>query len=545
MSLGTTQYRPKFFGFNTPDLHLIEDTIPWVTPTQFEVNDALISVLQAGSSVTRIYTLAIGPPRDTVHITSYPINDTFNWKTIPGTNNPKLYANEQLFVALDNVLAAAGNLGVQVIVPLIDQWDWWGGVPAFASIHRVTTDEFYTNSRTYSNFFAVVEYVAKRNNTVSGIHYRNDPAIFAWETGNELSMGGDRVPSHWTTSLAKLLKNVLNVKQLVIDGSYSLYGWDTDVLNEPSIDGFTGHYYQLPAKFLIASSISNSVSPAGTIIFFIISGLCLIASIVFCIKPSLFRIKSDKNLCALLGSGRNSLYQGKIDILLVSAKKRAITISFFVLASVFIWVGLFRVKYADRFNVDHDLIVKQYKKLFYVALGALVWSLRFHSRSGGFWNHDEGGGVQSFHLPGFPVNGTTGVGISSTGFGGDEVAVVELMKSYAAGNGAPKSSQYYQKPPVGNPVLFPPKVTKSIVNGEAMASVGLIWRGSTGARSYTMERAPGNTDAFVVAYSGVVDAVASGQTILVDQVKAGAYSYRVRGVNEYGVGNYSNAVTAV
>ncbi|KAJ3082735.1 hypothetical protein HDU99_001707, partial [Rhizoclosmatium hyalinum] len=414
------------------------------------------------------------------------------------------------------------------------------------------------------------------NNTVSGIQYRNDPAIFAWETGNELSMGGDRVPSHWTTSLAKLLKNVLDVKQLVIDGSYSLYGWDTDVLNEPSIDGFTGHYYQLPAKFLIASSISNSVSPAGTIIFFIISGLCLIASIVFCIKPSLFRIKSEKNLCALLGSGRNSFYQGKIDILLVSAKKRAITIcllltfgfiAFFVLASVFIWIGLFRVKYADRFNVDHDLIVKQYKKLFYVgefglssmsdyqnllaavnasqALGALVWSLRFHSRSGGFWNHDEGGGVQSFHLPGFPVNGTTGVGISSTGFGGDEVAVVELMKSYAAGNGAPKSSQYYQKPPVGNPVLFPPKVEKSIVNGEAMASVGLIWRGSTGARSYTVERAPGNTDAFVVAYSGVVDAVASGQTILVDQVKAGAYSYRVRGVNEYGVGNYSNAVTAV
>ncbi|KAJ3290726.1 hypothetical protein HDU79_002990 [Rhizoclosmatium sp. JEL0117] len=585
MSLGAAQYGPKFFGFNTPNLHLIEDTVPWVTPTSFEVNDGLVSVLQAGSSVTRIYTLAIGPSRDTVHITNNPANSAFSWKPIAGTSNPTLFANEELFVALDNVLAAAGNLGVQIIVPLIDQWDWWGGVPAFASMHQVTTDEFYTDSHTSANFFAVVEYVAKRNNTVSGIQYRNDSAIFAWETGNELSMGGGRVPAQWTTSLTKLLKNVLNVKQYVIDGSYSLYGWDTEVLNEPSIDGFTGHYYQLPAKFLIASSISNSVSPAGTIIFFILSALCFILSIVFCIKPSLFRIKSDgKNLCALLGSVKGPSNQGKFDMALVSAKKRAIAIcsllvfgfiAFFALASVFIWLGLFRVKYADRFNVDHDLIVKQYKKLFYVgefglsslsdyqnllaavnasqALGALVWSLRFHSRNGGFWNHDEGGGVQSFHLPGFAVNRTTAVGIASTGFGDDELAVVDLMKSYAAGNGASKSSQYYQKPPVGDPILFPPNVTKSIINGEAVAFVSLTWRGSTGARSYIIERAvsdpsiieiPSNETNFAVVYSGVVDAVAGGQTMLVDQVRAVPFSYRVRGLNEYGYGPYSSVVTA-
>ena len=49
------------------------------------------------------------------------------------------------------------------------------------------------------------------------------------------------------------------------------------------------------------------------------------------------------------------------------------------------------------------------------ALGALLWSLRFHNRDGGFYWHYEKRGFESYHWPGF-----------DSGKGIDERAVVRL-----------------------------------------------------------------------------------------------------------------------
>ena len=44
--------------------------------------------------------------------------------------------------------------------------------------------------------------------------YKDDPAILAWETGNELYY--PTLP--WTLELAKLIKQDIGAKQLIMDG---------------------------------------------------------------------------------------------------------------------------------------------------------------------------------------------------------------------------------------------------------------------------------------------------------------------------------------
>ncbi|KAI9310071.1 hypothetical protein DFJ73DRAFT_771574 [Zopfochytrium polystomum] len=63
-------------------------------------------------------------------------------------------------------------------------------------------------------------------------------------------------------------------------------------------------------------------------------------------------------------------------------------------------------------------------------VGAMLWSLRFRARDGGFYVHDEGGGYEAYH-----DRGGAGMGaglVRGAGFGADEGAVMALMRGAAA-----------------------------------------------------------------------------------------------------------------
>ena len=55
----------RFFSFNIPNLHLLEDNFsfmepnPWRWPNEFEIKDALETVRQMGGTATRIYVLSV------------------------------------------------------------------------------------------------------------------------------------------------------------------------------------------------------------------------------------------------------------------------------------------------------------------------------------------------------------------------------------------------------------------------------------------------------------------------------------------------------
>src|SRR3954468_13953862 len=60
---GAKEYR--FISFNIPNLHLVEDNMPfeatneWRFPDEFEITDALSSIRQMSGRVARIYVISI------------------------------------------------------------------------------------------------------------------------------------------------------------------------------------------------------------------------------------------------------------------------------------------------------------------------------------------------------------------------------------------------------------------------------------------------------------------------------------------------------
>jgi mannan endo-1,4-beta-mannosidase len=86
------------------------------------------------------------------------------------------------------------------------------------------------------DFKATIRHVIMRKNTLTGVAYRDEPAIFGWETGNELDSTAE-----WTRDIAAYIKE-LDPNHLVIDGR-SLHGVPLTSLEDPSVDVITTHHY--------------------------------------------------------------------------------------------------------------------------------------------------------------------------------------------------------------------------------------------------------------------------------------------------------------
>ena len=78
---------------------------------------------------------------------------------------------------LDYVVRSAEQRGVKLIIPLVNNWADYGGMPAYVQAFGGTKEGWYTNARAQQQYRAYVSAVVSR--------YRNSDAVFAWELGNE------------------------------------------------------------------------------------------------------------------------------------------------------------------------------------------------------------------------------------------------------------------------------------------------------------------------------------------------------------------------
>jgi mannan endo-1,4-beta-mannosidase len=163
--------------------------------------------------------------------------------------------------------------------------------------------------------------------------------------------------------------------------------------------------------------------------------------------------------------------------------------------------------------------------------GGLLWGVRGHRRDGGFFYHNEGGTpINSYHWPGF-----------AAGQAYDERRLLDLLRVEAfAIRGAVPSPV---PPPSPAPVLL------------ALGD-GLTWRGSTGAATYTVERAERADGPWTVLAVGLSDSVvfdvkaledskvADPSLLYVDETapRGKPYFYRVKGANASGETPYSEPV---
>jgi hypothetical protein len=219
----------RFISWNIPELIMNEEPY-WHIPDLWEQEDAIKSILQMGGRVTRSYVLSVRKPSDPPEVKRH-------------VNAPGVF-DEDVFKALDKTLELCNRYGVRLIIPLVDQWHWEGGISEYAVFrgkewidehqYRGTKgNSFWTDLQIREDFKRTIDYIVNRTNTCTGEKYRDDKAILAWETGNELFSPGD-----WVEDIAAHIK-IIDPNHLVLDG---YFGVCDESLHNPDIDIVSNHY---------------------------------------------------------------------------------------------------------------------------------------------------------------------------------------------------------------------------------------------------------------------------------------------------------------
>jgi mannan endo-1,4-beta-mannosidase len=156
---------------------------------------------------------------------------------------PGVY-REQAFAAMDYVIAEAKKRGLYLVIPLVNNWDAYGGMNQYVRWAGLTNhDDFYTDANVKQLYKNYVRDFLNRNNTLTGVPYKSEPAIMAWELVNEMRCAADAGTARatvrtWVEEMATYLKS-LDANHLVATGEegfdntrtgYSSYsaGWLLD-----------------------------------------------------------------------------------------------------------------------------------------------------------------------------------------------------------------------------------------------------------------------------------------------------------------------------
>ena len=214
------------------------------SPDDWELEDLVKSASIMGASVIRYYSIAAGDQPGDLE------------KNVMG---PGVFS-EIAFERLDKLLELCNRYGVRIQIGLIcHNFNSPRGDDAETTIGSPWTyvkwrgkdnyNDFYTDPELREDFKKTVEYVLNRENTHTGVKYKDDPAIFAWETGNEIDS-----PDEWVSDIAAYIKSI-DKNHLLIDGRFGAVnaarlngaystGWITEVmLSDQNIDIISDHFY--------------------------------------------------------------------------------------------------------------------------------------------------------------------------------------------------------------------------------------------------------------------------------------------------------------
>jgi len=141
--------------------------------------------------------------------------DSATIRSAPGT-----YREEGL-VGLDRAVSEAKKRGIRLIMTLTNYWTDYGGLPTYARWAGASGPQaFYTNTTMQGYFKDYATLLSRRTNTLTGVAYKDEPAILAWEIANELrcpTCASVDVVLSTIDSLATLLKGLFP-NHLISDG---------------------------------------------------------------------------------------------------------------------------------------------------------------------------------------------------------------------------------------------------------------------------------------------------------------------------------------
>ena len=233
----------RFISFNVPTLHFNEDAKTFTRdtvfrlPDEFEMRDALESVKQMGMPAIRIFPISVRNANE----------DPIVPKHILGIGQ----YNEEAMRTFDKLLELANEIGVRLIVPLVEHHDFFGGAPSYLAFRGDIIEDFisnperkmeafYNNRQIIEDFKTNVDIFLNRTNTYTGVKYKDEKAVLCWETGNELR----GATPQWTTEICKFVKSI-DSNHLTMDGFHTADARNESI-EDPSVDILTIHIYPDP-----------------------------------------------------------------------------------------------------------------------------------------------------------------------------------------------------------------------------------------------------------------------------------------------------------
>ena len=217
----------RFMGANMPGLVLPYDYTMRISermrlPTAWEIEDAFKTLDRMNLRVVRTWNLPMRGPKEKAQ----------EWHYLWGPGE----FNEAAFRNIDQVLATANKYNVRVMLDLTaGSGDYLGGCKTYAAHRGKRRPAFYTDPQLREDYKATLRYVFNRVNTITGIPYREDKAILAWQFGNE--MWDAKV--EWLSEMAAYMKK-LDPNHLVAETRHR--GGFVQIIN-PNIDLLTRHFY--------------------------------------------------------------------------------------------------------------------------------------------------------------------------------------------------------------------------------------------------------------------------------------------------------------
>ncbi|XP_028803056.1 mannan endo-1,4-beta-mannosidase 7 [Neltuma alba] len=206
------------------------------------------------------------------------------WAFSDGGYKPLQYSpgsyNEDMFQGLDFVVSEARRYGMKLVLSLVNNYDNLGGKKQYVEWARSqgqsvsSEDDFFTNPVVKGYYKNHIKTVLARRNSITGVAYKDDPTIMAWELMNEIRCPSDqsgKVVQAWITEMASFLKSIdgNHLLEAGLEGFYGqskqqsnpnfLVGTDFIANNQiPGIDFATVHSY--PDQWLSGSGYEDQLS---------------------------------------------------------------------------------------------------------------------------------------------------------------------------------------------------------------------------------------------------------------------------------------------
>jgi mannan endo-1,4-beta-mannosidase len=203
-------------------------------PSHFEVDDALDTAKMMGARVVRSQTLGDS------------VGCSLCIEPREGVFNP------QAFKAVDYALMAAHERGLHLIITLAGDCSYCkmsGGGEYVIWSGKHDFGQFFTDPRIIASFEAHIRAVLNHRNIYTGIAYKDDPTIMAWENCNVCGLGAlgpDFAENpepylRWIDTIGSFIKSI--DKNHLYEDNSGFFLFDPKALDAKTTDIVTAEYY--------------------------------------------------------------------------------------------------------------------------------------------------------------------------------------------------------------------------------------------------------------------------------------------------------------